>query len=248
MKHKSWPTKIWTQIESALELELQSGTGRPVAAFDADGTLWDFDLGESFFQYQIKKKLLPNLPPHPWQHYREWKESGDPRPAYLWLAQINKGHPIKEIRTWAENCVREHSPLPIFPDQKKLIEYLLSKKVEVFVVTASVAWAVEPGAERLGVPIENVIGVKTKVKKGIISDEPDGAITYREGKLHALLDITNGKKPFLAAGNTMGDLALLESSKISLAVGAAKEDHELFATEERLRQEAQARNWLIHRF
>jgi HAD superfamily phosphoserine phosphatase-like hydrolase len=251
VKYKNWSKDIWTRIETALEAELKSSLPlnvRPIAAFDADGTLWDTDLGENFFKYQIAKKVLSGLPENPWIHYRKWKESGDPRPAYLWLAQINHKHPLAEVRTWAEDAVREHSPLPFFEDQRKLIELFLSKNVEVFIVTASVAWAVEPGGKRLGVPLQNVLGVRTKVQNGLVTNEPDGVITYREGKLEALLKVTDGQKPFFASGNTMGDLALLEAAKLSLAVGAAKENHELFATEERFRQEARSRNWMIHQF
>jgi phosphoserine phosphatase len=248
VKYKSWSKEIWTKIESALEAELKSSPHHPIAAFDADGTLWDTDLGETFFKYQISKKVLSHLPENPWIHYRQLKESGDPRPAYLWLAQINQNHKIGEVRKWAEDAVRAHSPLPIFEDQQKLIQLFLSKGVQVFIVTASVAWAVEPGGIRLGVPMENVLGVRTKVQRDVVTDLQEGVITYREGKLEALLEVTDGRKPFFASGNTMGDLALLEGAKLSLAVGAAQEGQELFATEERLRQEAIARNWLIHRF
>ncbi len=247
MKQKSW-SEIEQQIKVGLAAELKSGHDRPVAAFDADGTLWNADLGEAFFKYQLAHHLIKDLPPNPWEHYRQWKESGDPRPAYLWLAQINKGVPIAEVRNWAEAAVKSHSPLPIFPQQQKLIEYFLSQNVEVYIITASVSWAVEPGARRLGLANENVIGVCTKVVNGLVSEVQDGSITYREGKLQALLNRTGGRKPFFASGNTMGDFALLEGSKLRLAVGAATPGEELFATEEKLRQEALARNWMIHQF
>ena len=247
MKQKNW-SLIEEKIKSSLESELKAGTPRPIAAFDADGTLWNTDLGENFFKYQISHKLLRNLPEDPWLYYRRGKESGDPRPAYLWLAQINQGHKIEEVRTWAEEAVRSLAPLPIFEDQQRLIEYFHSLKVEVFIITASVAWAVEPGAQRLGIPVENVLGVRTKVKNHLVTTEQEGLVTYREGKLQALLEVTNGRKPFFASGNTMGDFALLEGAKLSLAVGAAQPGQELYATEEALRKEASAKAWLIHQF
>lgn len=247
MKQKNW-IQIEQKIKTQLETELRSSRSRPIAAFDADGTLWNTDLGEAFFKYQINQHLLKNLPENPWDHYRKWKESGDPRPAYLWLAQINKGHKIAQVRQWAEEAVRTQSPLPIFEEQKSLIEFLQSKKVEIFIITASVSWAVEPGAQRLAIPIENVIGVHTKVKKNIITEEQDGLISYREGKLEALLQMTGGRKPFFACGNTMGDFALLDGAQLRLAVGAAQPGDELYTTEERLRQEATSRGWMTHQF
>ena len=220
-----------------------------MAAFDADGTLWDTDLGENFFKYEIEQKLLSDLPADPWRHYRDWKENGDPRPAYLWLAQVNKGHSLAEIRAWAEKAVKTIEPLPIFDDQKKLIELLKAAGVQIYIVTASVRWAVEPGALRLGLDADSVIGVETAIENGLLTDQAFGHMTYREGKSEALLLKTKGQRPFLSVGNTMGDLHLLKSaSRIALAVGAAPRGHELFPTEEALRQEARSHGWLFHQF
>jgi HAD superfamily phosphoserine phosphatase-like hydrolase len=251
VKYKKFSDEIWNKINTELDQELNASSVPLVAAFDADGTLWDTDLGEAFFKYQIKQNILPEfkkLSKEPWRHYRDWKDSGDPRPAYLWLAQINSGFPIADVRAWAEEAVVAHSPLPIFEDQKKLIDLFLSKKVEVYIVTASVAWGVEPGAKRLQLPYENVIGVKTKISNGLVTADQDGPITYREGKVAGLLEKTGGRKPFFACGNTTGDTALLSSAKLSLAVGAAKEGDELFKTEEALCGEAKKNGWMIHQF
>ncbi len=248
MKYKNYSPEIWTRIREALAEERKLHK-RPVAAFDADGTLWDTDLGESFFKYQIQKKLLSGLPADPWRHYRDWKESGDPRPAYLWLAQINKGHTLDEVRSWAEAAVCAIEPLPLFEDQKKLIQFLLNEGVEVWIVTASVKWAVEPGARRVGLTPENVIGIETFVENGVVSDRMTGHMTYREGKASALHDRAGGIKPFLCSGNTLGDIGLLKAAtRISLAVGASTPGHEMFDTEEKLREEARSRNWIIHQF
>ena len=218
------------------------------AAFDADGTLWDTDLGENFFQWQIANSGL-KLPPNPWKHYRDWKNSGDPRPAYLWLAQINADQKIETVRDWAEQAVKDLGTIPIFSEQQKLIHWLQSKNVEIYIVTASVKWAVEPGAQRLGIPFDHVLGVATKIHAGLVTNDQDGLITYREGKLQSLLEKTKGQKPFLSCGNTMGDIALLEgATELALCVGAATKDSELFPAEEKLREAAATKPWLVHRF
>jgi phosphoserine phosphatase len=250
MKYKSFSAPLWSQIKEALDQELAEMQTPPVAAFDADGTLWNTDLGEHFFRWQIENRVLQNLPEDPWKYYRHWKNSGDPRPAYLWLAQINQGHSLDEIQEWAEAALKTIDPFPLFDDQKKLIDLFLSKNVQIYVITASVKWAVEPGAKRLGLPAENVLGVATQIKGGLITTEQEaGAITYRDGKMRALLEKTKGIQPFFACGNTMGDYDLLNgASLVSLAVGAAKEGEELFKTEEQLRQESRRHGWLIHQF
>lgn len=249
MKYKGFTAEIWGKIREALDQELAENTQAPIAAFDADGTLWDTDLGENFFRWQIKNNVLENLPEDPWRYYRHWKSTGDPRPAYLWLAQINQGHTLEEVHHWADEALQSLQPFPVFEDQQKLIELLQAHGVQVYVVTASVKWSVVPGAKRLGIPAENVLGVATKINNGIITTEQDGPITYREGKLQALLEKTKGLQPFLASGNTMGDFCLLSGASLfALAVGAASENDELFKTEEQLREESRKQGWLSHRF
>lgn len=247
-KYKSFPQEFWVELEESLK-RARKKNPRPIAAFDADGTLWDTDLGESFFKWQIENSHLPNLPANPWKHYCDMKSSGDPRPAYLWLAQINQGQTIQQVRQWAKQAIEPVSELPIFEEQRKLIQWLQKNAVDIYVITASVKWAVEPGAHLLGIPENHVLGITTQINaQGIIQTERDGVITYREGKPEALKQKT-GQFPFFASGNTMGDFALLESAtEMRLAVGATKDGHELFKTEEELRQKARGNSWFLHHF
>jgi phosphoserine phosphatase len=119
----------------------------------------------------------------------------------------------------------------------------------VYCVTASVKWAVEPGAQALGIAADCVIGIRTKVVNGLVTDELDGPITWREGKVVGLLEATGRKMPFLAGGNTMGDLALLDSaSHIQIAnIAAAKGDFN-YETEMKLLDLAKRRCWFFHEY
>lgn len=246
MKYKDYSPDIWKRLNTTLDQVLKEDS-QPIAAFDADGTLWDIDLGETFFHYQIDNKLV-ELPKHPWEHYETMKAANPPE-AYLWLAQICKGQKLEQVHQWAQQAVKEQAPLPIFLEQKRLIDLFLSKGVQIYVVTASVKWAVEPGAEILGLTKDNVIGVETHIHDGEISDTQSGLITYRQGKVEALLQKTKGKLPFFASGNTMGDYQLLQAAThLSLAVSAASRDEKLFKTEYELQKSAEEYGWLSHRF
>lgn len=246
MKYKEYSPEILSQITNTLDEVLEQDPS-PIAAFDADGTLWDIDLGETFFNYKIDKKLVP-LPPNAFEHYENLKKENIEK-AYLWLAQICQGHCIEKIRNWARHSVELQAPLPVFLPQKKLIDLFLEKGVKVYIVTASVKWAVEPGAEILGLHKDNVIGIETEIVDGNVTDTQKGLITYRQGKLEALLEKTNGKYPFFASGNTIGDSELLKgATHLRLAVSAASRDEKLFRTEEQLRQIAEENSWLYHRF
>jgi HAD superfamily phosphoserine phosphatase-like hydrolase len=246
--YKEFDKEIWKVIQSEVDKFINNNVSPHYAAFDADGTLWDVDAGETFFKYQIEHCNLSGLPPDPWAHYHEWKER-DVHAAYLWLAQINKGQRLEQVRHWAKNCLVAQKQWPIFPQQLKLIEWLKSKGIRVFVVTASIKWAVEPFAELLGIHYDDVIGVETKCIDGIVSDEIKGMITWREGKPKRLLQITEGIAPLLCSGNTMGDLHLLQSAKlIKLAVSAAPQGSELYETELSLQRTARENIWFGHRF
>ena len=248
MKYKEYPKNIWDQVNKTLDL-VQKSNPSPIAAFDADGTLWDVDLGENFFQYQIDNQLVP-LPPNPWDHYLEMKKiNNDPRAAYLWLAQICKGVSIEQVRAWSRTAFQKIKPDPIFDQQQKLIELFLSRKVRVFIVTASIKWAVEPGAEYLGLSADQVLGIETEIKNNYVTEKQSGVITYKEGKVEALLQKSGGEKAFFCSGNTEGDLALLESAtNLRLVVSAASRDDHNFKTESKMLNLAEAKGWLSHRF
>lgn len=240
--------ELWNQIETEIELYLKNEGSPHYAAFDADGTLWDIDAGETFFQYQLAHSDLKNLPADPWTYYHEWKER-DPRAAYLWLAQISKGHSLAKVRSWARECMKKQPQWPVFPAQRKLIHWLRSKGIRVFVVTASIKWAVEPFAELLGLHYDDVIGIETLIKDGIVTDQLNGNITWKEGKSQTLLERTQGVSPLLCAGNTMGDASLIDCSQLlKLAVSCSKEGEELFETELSLQKMARENNWLSHSF
>lgn len=223
----------------------------PIAAFDADGTLWSHDAGEQFFNYEVEKKLVPNLPPDPWAHYNYMKAHVSKEAAYLWLAQINAGQPLEQVLKWSRECTTTLGPVPVFEAQQKIISHLKNSGVTVYIVTASIQWAVIPAAELYGIDADHVIGIRTKIKNGIVTDQQDGIITYREGKVHGLLERTNGQHPFYAAGNSEGDLPLLEAAthlRMVLASATAAEHAELHEIEQHMIGLAQSRGWFFHSY
>lgn len=236
--------------------------GPAIAAFDADGTLWPFDVGTIFFEYQISKRLLPSLPSDPWFHYKQMREE----PSYsierttratektgkdqavaqalLWLAQINEGQNLHRVQEWAEQALESASYFSTFNEQKEIIDHLHQRGVETFIVTASLKWSVEPAARLYNIDPDHVLGVTTKVINHIVTDQPEGPITYKEGKREGLLHKTGGVKPFLCAGNTEADLPLLElATHIKVAVASAPHNHENYHTEQSLQRIALQNHW-----
>ncbi len=258
---------MWADIESCVSRAqspaVANTTGdkprnKPVAVFDADGTLWDEDSGETFFQWQLDNCGFTNLPTEPWEHYRNWKKR-DPHGAYAWLAQISAGNELAEVRTWAQTCFETHNPWPVFRSIQDLFERLHAAGFEIFVVTASVKWAVEPAAlALLNVPFENVLGIETETQtnergKNIVTERVKTPITYRQGKADALLKATGGRKPVLAAGNTLGDIALLDiATDFKLMIQSQSpllsQNVGLLAEEKKLRDHGRPLGWRLHAF
>jgi phosphoserine phosphatase len=237
--------ELFDRLKKAIT-KARPARGRAVAAFDADGTLWNTDLGEALFDYQVRNRLLPDLPPDPWAHYEHLKVDVSHEVAYIWLAQINQGLPLSQVQDWAKTAVAEMHPVPVYPEVKDLIAHLQSLDVEVYIVTASIKWAVEPGAHLVGLTPDHVIGIRTKVVGGKITTEQDGPITYRQGKVDGLLARTGGHRPFFCAGNTEGDLPLLESATdLRLVVSGSPADNTNYQTELRMLELAKKRGWFF---
>lgn len=243
---KPWPKEKLQQLLN--DLEKKRPKGRAIAAFDADGTLWDTDLGENLFDYQIKNKLVP-LPEDAWAHY-DWLKANKGNPvAYLWLAQINRGVPLVTVRAWAEAATQSIEPLPIYEEIPKIMDKLKQLEVEIHIVTASITWAVEPGARRLGLTDSHVIGIETEIVNGVVTEKQKGVISYREGKPRALLEKTKGALPYFAAGNTEGDKWLLESATdIRVVMSSGPQGGRNFETEMKMLALAAQNGWYSHRY
>lgn len=242
-KAQPWSPQLHSKIINSIKGLKETLPGPHYVAFDADGTLWADDIGEAFFDFKIDNELVP-LPNDPYEHYLLLK-SQNPPIAYNWLAALCAGQTVERVMSWAETSYIAQKPR-VFVPAFSLIQDLKAIGVESVVVSASVKWAVIPGAERLGISSDCVFGVETEVKDGMVSDKPSGFMTWREGKREALLK-KFGVGPLFACGNSDGDLQLLESSRgLRLAVQSASSDTSLGQNELKLRELALEKNWLVH--
>jgi phosphoserine phosphatase len=246
MKYKDFSPDLISEISSALKLQKAEGK-KLVAAFDADGTLWDTDIGEAFFDYLIKTKKV-RLPQNPWNFYLDLKNKKAVE-AYYWLCEILEGLPLSLVKTWAKEAIDLQHPIPIFPQQQKLIEFFQSNQVEIYVVTASVKWSVEPAAALLGITPSHVLGIATTITaEGLVTKNRMLPPTYREGKPQVLIQHTNGVLPFFCCGNSMGDKDLLEIARLKLAVSSSANQPGLKDSESELQDYALKNRWLRHSF
>jgi len=93
-----------------------------------------------------------------------------------------------------------------------LLRALAARGFEVWAVSGSSRWSVEPVFARLGVPPERVIGIELETAAGVLQDTPGRPIPIREGKVGALRARTPGI-PLLVASDSKNDIPLLLFSR-----------------------------------
>ncbi len=141
-----------------------------------------------------------------------WKKGYDPdlmKPAYAWVAQLLAGYRPDEVREMAEQVIRFNlknkvgarqrigskeypSFIRIYNPMKRLIAKLKRAGFDVWVVSASSQYIVEPFAKRVGISADHVIGIRPVLDSdGKITADFEGCgtkssgqsvITYRKGK------------------------------------------------------------------
>ena len=251
MTYKPFSTSLIDHIISTVHQISKRREAPLVAAFDADGTLWDADVGHLFFYYQIKNPHI-KIPQKLLDNYEDFYHR-NPKRALTELAFLNAGHTLSQVRSWAKDCYNQHkNNLPILTPQIDLIKTLQDLNVEVYIVTASFKCSIEPFAEIFNVDYDHVIGTELEIQDDLITDKLK-RLTYGEGKVEGLLQETKGIKPFFSIGNAMPDEPLLRTaSHLKLAVQSAKEDIHLYKSEQELKSiaitEGTQNNWFHHQF
>lgn len=212
----------------------------PIVAFDADGTLWKEDVGFGFFNYQMSKKWIDdkNLKEKIHHLYQN-----NPQQSCSLIVQSNNNVPLQQYLSWCQEYFNQ-VPLTIFSFQRKIIQFLHNKGVQIYVVSASPEWVVQEAIRHYALPIDHVIGVKTQIEEGLISDKLEYPLPIAAGKVSAFLNQSKHNYPFFASGNTVSDIDLLElATHFKLVVGSAQKGDKHFDSERVLLSLAKQKSW-----
>ena len=251
MTYRPFPSSLINQITSTAHQISKQRKIPLFAAFDADGTLWDTDVGNLFFHYHMTNPHV-KIPQKLWKDYEAFYFH-NPKDALTELAFLNAGHSLSQVRKWAKDCYNQNKKnTPILTPQIDLIKTLQDLNVRVYIVTASFKYAVEPFAETFNVDRDHVIGTELEVQDDLITRKLK-RLTYGKGKVEGLLQETKGIKPFFSIGNAMPDQPLLRiASHLRLAVQSTKKDIHLYESEQELKniaiKEGTQNGWLHHQF
>lgn len=205
-------------LESVLRLDLQ------VTAFDCDGTLWSGDLGERFFDWELRESyVFPDGPSREilsrnWRdRYAAYKRGEvDETTMCGEMVTLHRGISERQMMQAASRFFDEFFAVQIFPEMRELVRRLQGKGCDVWAVSSSNDWVIRAAMQHFGIRASHILAAKVEVETDIATDRlirvPSGA-----GKPQALREVVN--KPIDAAfGNSRWDAEMLAMAKHAFAV------------------------------
>ncbi len=205
---------------------------RRVAAFDADGTLWDKDLGEAFMRWLIAMKKFKDVDYYTdiYADY-EARVDEDRTAAYGFAVQLMQGLEVAEVKRWSAALA---DAWPNYrPRMTALVEGLRGLGFETWIISASNHWTIGEAAPYAGIPVDCCHGIQTEVHLKHITDRLVMPVTCNQGKVEAIEKYI-GLKPIFAFGDSLGDYEMLQYAKYGLGVeqyGSVKESFRKAAAE-----------------
>jgi phosphoserine phosphatase len=185
--------------------------GRKIAVFDGDGTTFG-----QVPHYLADECLYQHAQAHPERKpeviQRMTPLSNVSLPYVQDRVHYFSGMTLQELRELGDDCFRKHYATKIYPPMRELIRRLTEHGFEVWIVTASPEALYQKFLSReLSVPITRILGVKSVVSGGVITDRIVEPVPQDEGKLQAIETFVQDR-PLLVGGNSRGDKEMIEFS------------------------------------
>lgn len=185
--------------------------GRKIAVFDGDGTTFG-----QVPHYLADECLYLHAQAHPERKpeviARMTPLSNVSLPYVQDRVHYFSGMTVQELRELGDECFRKYYAGKIYPPMRELIRRLHDHGFEVWIVTASPEALYQKFLSReLSVPITRVLGVKSVIQGGVITDRIVEPVPQDEGKLQAIETFVQDR-PLLVGGNSRGDKEMIEYS------------------------------------
>jgi HAD superfamily phosphoserine phosphatase-like hydrolase len=239
------PRVSTSDILSRLEAE-RPGLSGALLASDADGTIWDGDVGIDLFEAVIASRGVREaarealaaearslgVPAEGDANaltvalYDAFKADRYPHDrAFAMMAWVFAGHRRDELAAFCDRVLAEgRIASRIRPELRAIFAWAASRGVEVYVVSASADVMVERAVKHLGIAADHVVAMTPALSAdGVLLPELAGPIVYGEGKLAALDRARAGARASLlgAFGDSTYDAAMLRAARVPVAVTPA---------------------------
>jgi len=213
-----WDSKINQQLASFLNSTVIIKE-RKVAVFDCDGTLF----GQA--PYYLADEALYEFAKN---NYAEKKDSlskakmaiintmlhGDNVGLNYVQNRINfiSGLTPAEVEGLGKNCFHEKFQQKFYPEMRELLANLQRYGFEIWVLSASPELLYQQFVhENMGIPEDRILGVKSVVSKGKITDQLVYPVPQDAGKAEAIQTFIK-TRPLFVGGNSRGDLEMMNES------------------------------------
>lgn len=217
-KISGWGDSVNNRLESFLEGS-RIIKERKVAVFDCDGTL----LGQS--PYYLADEALYNYAEKTYSEKKDSLSSAKMAVIDSLLHGNNvgmdyvqrrisflSGLSTTEVQQIGEQMFQEKYQSKFYPEMKQLLANLEDFDFEIWVVTASPEVLYQQlVSENMGIPLNRIIGVKSVIHDGKVTQTLVQPIPQDAGKADAIQTFIKAK-PLFVAGNSRGDLEMMNES------------------------------------
>jgi HAD superfamily phosphoserine phosphatase-like hydrolase len=192
---------------------------RKVAVFDCDGTL----LGQS--PYYLADEAIYEFAENQFAHKKDslsmakmkiinkMLHSDNVSNNYIQLRiDFLSGLTPEEIEQIGKKCFHEKYQNKIYPEMRELLANLEAYNFEIWVVTASPELLYQQFIhENLGIPKNRILGVKSVINNGKVTNQMVYPIPQDEGKANTIQTFIK-ERPLLVCGNSRGDMEMMNES------------------------------------
>jgi len=189
-----------------------------LAVFDCDGTLWSGDAGERFFDWELRRGMLPpELVRWARARYADYK-AGKVGEVEMCgeMVTLHKGIKEAEILRLSNEFFESSFVENIFPEMRQLIAQLQNSGCEVWAVSSTNEWIIRVAMTHFGISKQRILAAAVEIENGWITDRlirvPSGI-----GKPKAILEVI-GRPPDAAFGNSRWDTEMLQIARYAVAV------------------------------
>lgn len=214
-----WPEETNRRIETFLNTTLTTTT-RKVAVFDGDGTVFGqvphYLADEALYRYADRHYKGKNdaFARQKMEILNRMVKDGDNvgKPYVEDRAHFLAGMTPGAVADLGWECYAESYRGKFYPEMKQLIANLKEYGFEVWILTASPEFLYQRFmAEELGIPTVQVVGMKSVVEEGVLTDRIVLPIPQDDGKAHAIETFIKAR-PLVVGGNSRGDMDMLNQS------------------------------------
>ena len=207
-----------------------------LAVFDCDGTLWSGDAGEGFFDWELRRGVLPrdvvDWVRARYADYKQGKVSEDDMCGEM--VTIHQGLRENEVLRLAGEFFEANFTQRIFSEMRQLITELRNIACDVWVVSSTNEWVIREAMKHFEIPQDKILAAAVEIENGIVTDRllrvPSGL-----GKPKAILEVV-GRPPDAAFGNSRWDLEMLAIARYAVAVNPNPD----------LERQARQRGWTVY--